>query len=212
MKKHVILTANGGRYGVWIHYAATCWAELGYQVHQLVLPGVDRRIAKLARFPTRELGILDFDFVVMSDADMIVFRDPFPCAHDLDALSWHSVGKNLYDGTVWEPRWPMCYLGARAGMWYMFADQWPHFAGCGMEANGNFSDELIFKEYIMAKGLQVHTHGWRQCQIDRYERQEVAVDELRFRAHAIDAHCPEPSATAIANVNRLIRHHLYKGA
>ncbi len=166
---------SGPDYEFGIVLAAAVWQQFGFGVHAaLVGPvsGVVRATlaslgatvravravpgypslysAKLARF-FAAFRLPPDAVMVLSDADMLLL-DPGHLSVPIDGEAFAFHGRNLYDGTEWPGRIPVCYMvgPARSFRQVLGGSSLGRYvrAHChhGEETNGNFSDELMWRD------------------------------------------------------------------
>lgn len=166
--------------------------------------------AKLTRYlPPLSYGVTADDYWVTGDADLL----PVGLPHGVPP-QWPEHGHltawnaNLYDGTQWAPRWPACHLGATVGTWrsvvpYVAIDGlWRWGEAVGREPNGNISDELILRDWILA---WQRLDGGILHPIERDRSGPMAARNRLERSgwrgsgfQTIDAHFPRPAWTSTA--------------
>jgi len=240
MNRYAVISCDAKPdYSFPIPITAASWAHLGYGVIAYLIGDVPRitvsvlydigaRVlfmdadpcypehytSKCIRFFAHQ-NAYDDDVLITGDADMLMLSKEYMDQYDesADMTMWYS---NAYDGTQWEPRYPLCHIGAPASVWndviphatvHRFLDEYAEF---GEEPNGNFSDELIFKEVLKTwdgypdrccflKREQKNAMG----PYGRYDRSYWRSD----RTGLIDAHTPRPAYTdeAWPTVKALIR-------
>ena len=95
-------------------------------------------------YAAQEDAALYGGIVILGDADLLRTEPldwPVP---DGDPLV--TVGRNLWNGTEWEPRWPTCHIGGTAAAWaqlrYTVAD-----IEAVRRADGWLDDEVLFRHY-----------------------------------------------------------------
>ena len=229
MTKYIVTSCDGkDDYSFPIPITAASWRHLGYEVIAFLVgnvpPGItvgtlydlgvrtlfldadsdypEHYTSKCIRFFGHQHADND-DILITGDADMLMLSKAYMNQYDplSDMTFWYA---NAYDGTQWEPRYPLCHIGARAEVWeqliphatvHQFLDEYAEY---GEEPNGNFSDELIFKEVL--KGWDGYPD--RCCMLKREQKNAMGpcgrYDRSYWRSDRtglIDAHTPRPAYT-----------------